>query len=74
MQVENKKNTIVVSGRVDSSNAEKFESDVFGFAAEAPIVIDAKNLEYISSAGLRVLMKLKKKFSEAIDKNGKPEG
>lgn len=73
MQVENKKNMIVISGRVDSSNAEKFESDVFGFATEAPVVIDAEKLEYISSAGLRVLMKLKKKFSEVIVKNVNPE-
>nr|MCR4926482.1 STAS domain-containing protein [Lachnospiraceae bacterium] len=73
MQVENKKNMIVISGRVDSSNADKFESDVFGYATEAPVVIDAEKLEYISSAGLRVLMKLKKKFSEVIVKNVKPE-
>ncbi len=49
--------------RIDSANAAKFEEDISGFIEkEAPsdLVLDAADLGYISSAGLRVLLKIKK--------------
>ncbi len=62
-KVENGVLTIFVSGRVDSSNAEAFQKDVFdtieSSAAHESIVLDAEELEYISSAGLRVLLRLR---------------
>ncbi len=56
-------NTLVLNleGRLDSSNAEGAEKEIFDLIAKNPadfIVIEAKNLEYISSAGLRVLLKV----------------
>ena len=54
---------IPLSGRIDSTNAADVEKKVFkrleGCGA-APIVLDASGLGYISSAGLRVLLRVKK--------------
>ena len=54
---------IAVKGRVDASNAAVAEEQIFAVKAENPgkhTVIDAENLEYISSAGLRVILRLRK--------------
>ena len=54
--------TIKINGKIDSTNAAEFEKNLFSAAGEeyADITLDAAELEYISSAGLRVLLKLKK--------------
>ncbi|MBQ6554722.1 MAG: anti-sigma factor antagonist [Firmicutes bacterium] len=55
-------NTIKINGRIDSNNAAEFEKQLLLAAGEnyGDITLDAGELEYISSAGLRVLLKLKK--------------
>ncbi len=53
-------NTIKILGRIDSNNAKQFEDELFASAGEGDVTLDAGGLEYISSAGLRVLLKLKK--------------
>ena len=55
-------NTININGRIDSNNAAEFEKQLLAATAEiyGDIILDATELEYISSAGLRVLLKLKK--------------
>ena len=55
--------SIALSGRIDSNNAHQAEEEIAGLTdgkAALPVVIDAGGLEYISSAGLRVLLHLKK--------------
>lgn len=55
--------TIYLNGRVTSSNAAEVEKGINEIRVAAPnaaIVIDAKELEYISSAGLRILLRLRK--------------
>jgi len=53
--------TIRLTGRIDSVNAPEWEKTILGQMSEgADPVFDAADLEYISSAGLRVLMKAKK--------------
>lgn len=57
---------IRLDGRVDSGNAAETEKAIFNAVEQyAPLyaVIDAEKLEYISSVGLRVLLKLKKKIA-----------
>ena len=54
---------IAVEGRIDASNAPAAEEKIFSIKKENPgkhTVVDADKLEYISSAGLRVILKLRK--------------
>ncbi|MBQ7505199.1 MAG: phosphotransferase [Ruminococcus sp.] len=46
-----------IKGKIDSTNAPEFEKEIM---ASKPTELDASELEYISSAGLRVLLKLTK--------------
>lgn len=61
--------TICLEGRIDSNNAAQTEKDLFAAIASAPdaeLVLDAGDLDYISSAGLRVLMKLRKQVNKEL--------
>ena len=54
---------IAIEGRVDASNAAQADGEIFAIKNANPgkhTVLDADNLEYISSAGLRVILKLRK--------------
>ena len=54
---------IRLSGRIDSNNAHQAEAEISALTGDRPplpVVLDAEKLEYISSAGLRVLLHLKK--------------
>ena len=68
-EAENGKIYIYLNGRIDSGNAARFEKDLFSTLDAAPDaipVLDAENLDYISSAGLRVLMKLRKRLNASV--------
>ncbi len=55
--------TITLKGRIDTSNAASVEADIMKILADnpgLPVTVDCAALEYISSAGLRVIMKTKK--------------
>ena len=54
---------IAIEGRIDASNAAEAEEKIFSIKKENPgkhTVVDADYLEYISSAGLRVILRLRK--------------
>lgn len=54
---------IILTGRIDSNNAAEVENDIHMLldgTENVSVIINAANLEYISSAGLRVLLHLKK--------------
>ena len=52
---------VALEGRLDTLTAPELEGELNGAADNAKDIIFAfKNLEYISSAGLRVLLKAKK--------------
>jgi anti-sigma B factor antagonist len=60
---EKKGNTLFVSveGRVDTATAGEFESEIkSGLDGISELVLDFSDLNYISSAGLRVLLSLQK--------------
>ena len=54
---------ISINGRIDANNAAEAEEKIFNIKNDNPgkhIVVDADKLEYISSAGLRVILRLRK--------------
>lgn len=55
---------VKLSGRIDSGNAAEVEErilkEIEGKAADDALVLDASELEYISSAGLRTILHLRK--------------
>ena len=58
---------IDLTGRIDSNNAPQTEESIMGQLAECKpeaVILDASDLEYISSAGLRVLLRVKKTYSD----------
>ena len=67
MQVTKKNDRcIALAGRIDSSNAASAEQEITELLSDnvgSELTVDAEKLEYISSAGLRVLLRLRKRFS-----------
>lgn len=55
---------VFLSGQINSNNAQEFENALSAQRDEHPqgkLTLDVRDLEYISSAGLRVIMRLRKK-------------
>ncbi|MGX8714297.1 MAG: phosphotransferase [Lachnospiraceae bacterium] len=58
---------INLTGRIDSNNASKVEAEVMGQLegkGPVPVKMNAAHLEYISSAGLRVILRVKKRYPD----------
>ncbi len=57
---------ITLDGRIDSLNAPEIDREIFEALdlSSKKIIIDAECLEFISSAGLRVILKLRKECSD----------
>ena len=67
---------IAIEGRIDASNAAAAEARIFDIKRENEgkhTVIDADDLEYISSAGLRVILKLRREEPKLAIINVAPE-
>ncbi len=67
--MDKKEILIELNDRIDSKNAAETEAWIMGILDEDPDAIpvfDASKLVYISSAGLRILMKFSKKFGEKL--------
>jgi anti-anti-sigma factor len=56
----NESGEVVVSGRLDAAQAEKAQSFLDGVSG--PCVVDMNGLDYISSAGLGVLLRTHKRL------------
>ena len=57
--------TVYLSGHIDTSNAPQTEKDVFALVqqyAPAQVILDMEELDYISSSGLRIILKLRQRF------------
>lgn len=63
-------NIIKVKGRLDASTSNKLEEALNEFTNQekARVIVDCAELEYISSAGLRVLLATAKKFQQNAGK------
>lgn len=67
---------ITLSGHIDSNNVKEAEADVLKIVEgtpEKPLTIDAEKLEYLSSAGLRMILHLRKTHTELKIINVQPE-
>ena len=65
MTIEKKNNqdavTLIVSGRLDTQTAPELEAELDSVLSGAKeLIFDMTNLEYVSSAGLRVILKVQK--------------
>lgn len=74
-QPEDGRLTLCIAGRIDSSNAPEAEKALTEAAAgyTGPLALDAEKLEYISSAGLRVVLRLKKANPDTCIVNVTPD-
>ena len=67
---ENGKLYIELETRIDTNNAPQTEQELFAILnahPDAVPVMDAGKLEYISSAGLRVLLKIRKTYGKDVE-------
>ncbi|MBO6061732.1 MAG: STAS domain-containing protein, partial [Clostridia bacterium] len=68
------KTVIGLKGRIDSNNAAQVEDDIMArLGSDAAVVLDAAALDYISSAGLRVILRVKKSHPDVSIINANPE-
>ena len=68
--------SIMLEGRVDSANAAEIEKSVTEIREQAEpdtIILDCGALEYISSAGLRIVLRMKKAVPDTSVVNVSPE-
>lgn len=68
--------TVYLKGHIDSNNANSKEQEILGQldgCASEKVILDASHLLYISSAGLRILLRLKKRFSDLTVTDVSPE-
>lgn len=61
---ENKTMTLHIAGRIDTITAPELEKKIAALSPEVTdLILDMKEVVYISSAGLRVLLSAQKKMS-----------
>ena len=59
--------TIFLEGELNSFNAERVEQEIDGILAKGgfkAIRLDFDNLRYISSAGLRIIVRIKQRYDD----------
>ena len=60
-KINNESATLIVSGRLDTQTAPELENELDRvLAGLKELIFDFTNLEYVSSAGLRVILKAQK--------------
>ena len=60
-KINNEETTLIVSGRLDTQTAPELENELDSvLAGLKELTFDFENLEYVSSAGLRVILKAQK--------------
>ncbi len=66
-KVINETLTIYLSGAINSGNCDVIEQEIDDIMANSQfnsVIFDFDKVEYISSAGLRIILKVKKKYQE----------
>ena len=67
LKKEDKKLTIKLGGKLDTNTSPDLDSKMSELEGMEEVVIDMKDLDYVSSAGLRVLLSMQK----VMNKQGK---
>ena len=73
---ENGTLTLFLTGHVDAANAPALETQIQDARAQYPaetIVLDCDGLDYMSSAGLRVILRLKQQVPDTSIVNAHPD-
>ena len=68
-KIENEILTLYFEGKINSSNAEDVEKESSAIMAKKGfkgIRIDMGNLDYISSAGLRIIVRMKQQYDDIV--------
>ena len=76
MKIENGVRVLSLIHRVDTSNAAEVEADINAMLSDGqalPVIVDCEQLEYISSAGLRLILRLRKAHADLKLVNASPE-
>ena len=72
-KIEGDKLTVELKGRLDAVTAIEFDKDIAkNLDGVKNLILDLANLEYIASAGLRILLKLQKKMNTQGDMKIEP--
>ena len=56
--------TIILSGRLDTTTAPKLEEEIRDLSSITSLSFDIRDLEYMSSAGLRILLLSQKEMRD----------
>ena len=65
--IENNRVMLALAGEIDGSNVSQFELAMTDAAAEGlAVTVDLKNLDYVSSAGLRIFLIFQKKLGDKL--------
>ena len=75
-RIENGKRIIALSGKIDSSNASSVESKLRELYADQhweSVELDCDQLQYCTSAGLRVILRLKQEVDDTVLTNVHPD-
>ncbi len=68
--------TIALQGHIDSTSAQQVETEINAVREQNPadtLILDCEKLNYISSAGLRIILRLKKAVADTALVNVSPE-
>ena len=63
-KVNEKELTIIAEGRIDTNTAPLLENEITDIEKFKNLIFDFKDVEYISSAGLRVLLTAQKRINK----------
>lgn len=68
-QIDGENLVIAFDARIDTNNASEVETEIKNFVEKNPTLtlkFDAENLQYISSVGLRILLKFRKMYKQNL--------
>ena len=56
--------TVFIEGKLDAENSQQFEAELGDITGVEDLIFDLKDMKYVSSAGLRVILNAQKVMDE----------